>query len=747
MFKIFLVIFLIFSININSQVDGTTCVWTGDNYQTNTNWGNPLNWDECNGGYPSGSSAIAIVKSGNSVNKTITLDRDITLKQFKHGGSHGGAWTLAQSSGGSNTLTLEGTGVGQVWQHNREDVHWTIGANITIDADTNSSSTEEFKLGTSSHSNNSITFSNASTLTLSSDTSLRFVFDKDGHTVTFNGTITGGSGRDIIFKDFHTVTFGSSVVMTGYLGDLDFFATQNDGSGTGTSTSGGVTVNGDVRAREVHLGSSDLTINTSGNLTCTRDSSAASTLRTDGTGKFIVKASRTASASLIAKFATGSPNIRFDRETDGDNEWTLIGVPVVGEVVSDITGLRAGSGSHTGKVAIGYFDNSLNNGEYVYYNSGATNELELGKGYLISPDGNGVQTISFTGTGYFSSTLVQEPVTDESGTYGNWNLVGNPYLSYLMLTDNVDDSNDSFLEINKGNIDNSAEAVYAWDGAEWDIYNKTSNTVNHIAPGEGFFIYARSGGTNMNMNFKEDMQKTGKGSNFNASMVNGGDDKNISSLNLRIEDLENGDSDKIRLYFNNACSRGLDPGYDARKFFVKNSIRVFTSLLDEDKGIKFGIQALPFSDLKNVIVPLGINTTSSKIKFSVYDRDLSHLYNIFLEDRLLNKIMKLDNPIEISLDEKENGLGRFYLHFTDGMIPEITTDDELRIFKSSENSIRIMGQSEKTYKAKIYDFSGRLINFKEFKHYSYFNDIDVKSINILKIESDNKTVIKKFKIE
>ena len=58
-----------------------------------------------------------------------------------------------------------------------------------------------------------------------------------------------------------------------------------------------------------------------------------------------------------------------------------------------------------------------------------------------------------------------------------------------------------------------------------------------------------------------------------------------------------------------------------------------------------------------------------------------------------------------------------------------------------------MGQSEKIYKAKIYDFSGRLINFKEFKHYSYFNDIDFKNINILKIESEDKNFVKKFKIE
>ena len=149
--------FLLFPLIGNTQVNGA-CTWTGADNANNTNWTNTGNWT-CSGspGYPSGSSAVVTISGGSST--TITLDADITLKQFKHGGSTGGSWTLDQASGGSNTLTLQGTGTTQVWQHNRGNVQWTINANMTLDA--TSTGTKQFKLGTSSHANSSITFSSS----------------------------------------------------------------------------------------------------------------------------------------------------------------------------------------------------------------------------------------------------------------------------------------------------------------------------------------------------------------------------------------------------------------------------------------------------------------------------------------------------------------------------------------------------------------------------------------------------------
>ena len=50
--------------------------------------------------------------------------------------------------------------------------------------------------------------------------------------------------------------------------------------------------------------------------------------------------------------------------------------------------------------------------------------------------------------------------------------------------------------------------------------------------------------------------------------------------------------------------KGLDKGYDGGKFFIKNSAYMYTRLLEDDQGVDMGIQALPYSELKDVIIPL-----------------------------------------------------------------------------------------------------------------------------------------------
>ena len=40
----------------------------------------------------------------------------------------------------------------------------------------------------------------------------------------------------------------------------------------------------------------------------------------------------------------------------------------------------------------------------------------------------------------------------------------------------------------------------------------------------------------------------------------------------------------------------------------------------------------------------------------------------------------MTDGFEINFDEAYEGLGRFYLHFTDQLIPELPTDDNLRIY-------------------------------------------------------------------
>ena len=488
--------------------------------------------------------------------------------------------------------------------------------------------------------------------------------------------------------------------------------------------------------------SATLLIDTGGTMTI------SGTLTSNTSGNIIIATSRTASGSLLAVAAGNSQGkgITLRRSLDGSDEWALIGVPVTGETSTDIDDNLRTSGA---KSAIGHWDpGSGANGAYVYFNTDSGTSLTNGRGYLISPSASG--NVDFTGT--MSDATVTYTLEDESGTHGNWNLVGNPFPSYLNMTTTAD-ANDNFLTVNTAALNASYQAVYAWDGSAYDIYTQgDASSIDHIAPGEGFFVYSVDGGANIS--FTEAMQSSGDGENFNASIARGdssGLSKKVSVFKLELKDILNEETDRMKLYFSNesVVSRGLDPGYDIGKFFGGSDSKVFTRLVEEDEGINFHNQALPYNDLKDLIIPLGITTKSSSLKLSVVENSIDHLYSIYLEDKLNNTIVELDQTIDLDfVDNNSNGLGRFYLHFTKGMIPELPTDgDDFRIYKVSDSEIRLMGSPETIYNAKIYDFSGRLTKEVNFTHKVNINEIDSKGIKILTIESNDKKIIKKFDIK
>ena len=81
------------------------------------------------------------------------------------------------------------------------------------------------------------------------------------------------------------------------------------------------------------------------------------------------------------------------------------------------------------------------------------------------------------------------------------------------------------------------------------------------------------------------------------------------------------------------------------------------------------------------------------------------------------------------------------------MIPELPTDgDDFRIFNVSNDEIRLMGSPETNYNAKVYDFYGILVREVNFTHRININKIDSRGINILTIESKDKKLTKKFKL-
>ena len=78
--------------------------------------------------------------------------------------------------------------------------------------------------------------------------------------------------------------------------------------------------------------------------------------------------------------------------------------------------------------------------------------------------------------------------------------------------------------------------------------------------------------------------------------------------------------------------------------------------------------------------------------------------------------------------------------------PSIYLILNFRIFKISENEVRLMGDSDKNYNANIYDFSGRLIKTLNFDHKVDVSNLK-KGIHVLKLSSEGVITTKKFVVE
>ena len=96
-------------------------------------------------------------------------------------------------------------------------------------------------------------------------------------------------------------------------------------------------------------------------------------------------------------------------------------------------------------------------------------------------------TLKFTGT--FLVANQTESISIISGNAnGKWNLIGNPFPSYLDLS--------HFFSDNTALFDGTYGSVYAYDGDDsdgsiWTEYNADNSAGNYIAPGQGFLCSCR----------------------------------------------------------------------------------------------------------------------------------------------------------------------------------------------------------------------------------------------------------------
>ena len=365
------------------------------------------------------------------------------------------------------------------------------------------------------------------------------------------------------------------------------------------------------------------------------------------------------SSIKVGKLSSG--NIEYQRYVNSvTNGWDLIGAPISGQAINLFSTTNSSTLATNGSFyAVGSYDNTMDTWtNYTDSTIDVAGNFIAGKGYQMATVSG--STLSFSGTVPIEDVTIpiQNNNAANSGAGRRWNLISNPFPSYISGNNEANATN-NFLTVNSAVIDDNFEAVYGFNGTGYTVYNHTSNSNSafYIAPGQGFFVAAAST-SSANVRFTEAMQTVTGSDDFVAA-------RSSASYELVLDMYSDGvKEDDTKFYFKEGLTLGLDPGYDAGAF---NQSSGFSSrLVDQDNGIGMGINAMPTDAMSNVIVPLTINQEAGiALEIQIASSTIPEDINVYLEDTVENTFTLLTNEgFELTAQTTLSGIGRFFIHYT-----------------------------------------------------------------------------------
>jgi len=542
-------------------------------------------------------------------------------------------------------------------------------------------------------------------------------FDPANFTNTYLGRIyanstwtqTGGSTNGVPFTDW-AVPVNTSVW-----------------DGTATLTGGTEQI---ASALRVHSGAT-LTIPVDGKLTVT---GATDVITANG---LIIQSNATGTGSLITGSATGSA---IAQRFLSAGKWNIVSSPLVQSVSSFLTD-NAGiaKNDNDGRGILEYLP--VTNDWSLPSATGPAGNLGVGKGFSMRLQEATDAAVTFTGT-------LQAGAVSASANAGYWNCIGNPYTSAIGIT-NGSSSSVNFLTVNNANFETNFGAIYVWnkpDASNGNTGNYTtiSNTApefNEVQQGQAFLVNAKNGVTSFN--FTSTMQ-----SHLPALTLKSTD--NVWPT-IKLQATVGSQKSSTVIAFNNGMTKGMDQTYDAGLLKGGSDLIVY-SMLVEDNGIPFAIQALPSNDYKGMIIPLGLDfKTGGDVVFSSALLNLPSDCNVILEDQLLKKFTDLSkNVYTVAIAANSSTSDRFRLHTsyqTTGL--DVSNDFGGKLFAYSirNTEIRINGNLSNHAVATLYDVQGRVVVIKNLEEGS-INSIATPNIKtgiyMLYVKDNNK--VQGFKI-
>ena len=168
------------------------------------------------------------------------------------------------------------------------------------------------------------------------------------------------------------------------------------------------------------------------------------------------------------------------------------------------------------------------------------------------------------------------------------------------------------------------------------------------------------------------------------------------------------------IIYSTTATKGFDSAEDIENFEGAN-FDVNTHLLENSESKNFTIQSLPVSEIESLVVPISLKgQANNAFVFSLNAVDFPDAIKIYLEDRLLNSFVRLDednSEYKITLTENINGIGRFYLHTTSQSLstPNLEALEKITIYKSDNKTLVVKGLKNEIAKIKIFDILGKQV--------------------------------------
>lgn len=453
------------------------------------------------------------------------------------------------------------------------------------------------------------------------------------------------------------------------------------------------------------------------------------------------------SSLIVTGKVTGGAKYQLEMKPEtllgGSGNERLISAPVTGETFNAFRAanpnILAGSNA---QFHFGPFNNTKAN--YNLYTKKDNPPLNAATGYKAATSNN--HNLTFNGS--VQTAAVNKEITRSGTGLAEWNLIGNPYPSYVKVSE--------FLRVNHSQFSPASSGIYTYQGdmsKGWKIYNQAYLTLYpnaKITPGQGFMVASKN--ENGIISFNPHMRSSGKPIPFNLRKPSPKDKVGYLNIAMTSGALQY----NTEFYFNEASSKGLDPSYDAEIFSGKApEFAIFSTLTENNKTLEMAVQSFAFKDFtEGTTISLGLNTTQGQqVKISSAEALVPKETLVYLEDQQLG-IFTLLNLADYHFvaDAEGSYPGRFLLHITNATLSygdEAQT--ELQMFMPyGSRTLRIEGPLQPETLVTVYDTFGRLLltNQLDAAHKIHKIDLSIlsKGMYLVKLRTAGLEKIKKIRL-